>query len=86
MSTIAIYQQSTISMAGFGLESSAHDRILPRAAVVSCLRSPVPLGSRETSRIQRMVESDAQEEMARTQSLHDTRLANGASLEPADAN
>jgi hypothetical protein len=75
-------------MAGFGLESGADDRVLrvlPLAAVVSCLRSPVPLGSGEASRIQRMVESEAQEEMARTQSLHDTRLANGASLEPADA-
>jgi len=67
MSEMAIYQQSTVSMAGFGLESGADGRILgvlPRAAVVSCLRSPVPVGSGETSRIQRKVESEAQEEMA----------------------
>jgi hypothetical protein len=38
----------------------------------------MPLGSGETSRIQRIVESEAQEEMARTQGLHDARLANGA--------
>ena len=68
-----------------GLESGADDRVLPRAAVVSCLWSPVRLGSRETSRIQRVVESEAQDEVARTQSLHDPRPANGASLESADA-
>jgi hypothetical protein len=66
MSAMAIYQQSTVSMTGFGLESGADDHVLPRVAVVSCLRSPVPFGSGETSRIQRMVESEAQEEMART--------------------
>jgi hypothetical protein len=84
MSVMAIFRQSSFSMGGFGLESGADDRVLPRAAVVSCLRTPVRLGSREASRIQRMVESEAQDEKARTQSLHDPRPANGASLEPAD--
>jgi len=73
------------SVAVFGLESAAADRILPRAGIVSCLRSVLPLGPGDTSRIQRMVRSAAQEDMARTQSLHDTRLADGASLEPTDA-
>jgi len=38
-------------MAGFGLESDADDRVLPRPAVVPCLRTPVSLGSGKTSRI-----------------------------------
>src|ERR1035441_4060841 len=49
---MGILQQLTISMAAFGLESGADDRVpFPRAAV-SCLRSSVPLGSQKTSRIQ----------------------------------
>jgi len=72
-------------MASFSLGANAHDRVFPRADVVSCLRNPVPLGSRETPRIQRMVESQAQEGMARITGLHDAGLANGASPEPADA-
>jgi hypothetical protein len=35
MSAMAIYQQSTVSMTGFGLESGADDHVLPRVAVVS---------------------------------------------------
>ena len=85
MSAITIFRQFSFSMGRFGLESGADDRALPRAAAVSCLRTAVRLGSREASRIQRMVEWEAQDEVARTQSLHDPRPANGASLEPADA-
>src|ERR1043166_1605872 len=69
----------------FGLESVTHDSLLPWAAVVSCLRTPMPLGPGETSRIQRMAEPAWQEEMARAESLYDTPLANAASLESADA-
>jgi hypothetical protein len=79
------YRQSPSAIAVFDLESGADDHILPRAAVLSCLRSPLPLRSGETSRIQCMVESEEQEEMARTQSLHNDRLANAAAVEPANA-
>jgi hypothetical protein len=71
-------------MGGFGLESGADD-LLDRAAIVSGLRGVLLLCPGETSSIQRLVESAGQEEMARTESLHDTLLANATSLEPADA-
>jgi hypothetical protein len=74
MSVKAIFEESDLGMAVDGLESTADGRILSRAAVVSCLRTAVPLGPRETSLIQRMVHSPEQEEMARTQSLYDTRF------------
>ena len=69
------------------LESTSDDRLLLRIVVVdvSRLRSVLCFGPRETSRIKRMVESAAQEGMAQAQSLHDARLTNGASPEPADA-
>jgi hypothetical protein len=72
-------------LAVFSLKWSADDHIFSRSAVVTCLRTAVPLRPGETSCIQRMVESVGQKEMARTKSLHDTLLANAASLEPADA-
>jgi hypothetical protein len=51
MSEMAIYRQCTACICGFGIESDAYDRVLPRPAVVSCLRTSVPLGAGETSRI-----------------------------------
>jgi hypothetical protein len=48
---MAIHQQSTICLTVFGLELGADDRILPRPVVVFCLRSVVPPGPGETSRI-----------------------------------
>jgi hypothetical protein len=48
LSKMAIFRQS---MVGLGLESIAHDHLLPWVCVVSCLRAPMPFGSRETSRI-----------------------------------
>ena len=88
MSAMAIYQQPSASVAGFGLESGADDRLLhllPRASFVSRLWRPVPDGSRKTSCVQRMVESQAQESVARTEGLQYSRSADGAPLEPADA-
>jgi hypothetical protein len=51
LSAIAICRQCTACICGFGIESDAYDRVLPRPAVVSCLRTSVPLGAGETSRI-----------------------------------
>jgi hypothetical protein len=51
LSAMAIYRQCTACICGFGIESDAYDRVLPRPAVVSCLRTSVPLGAGETSRI-----------------------------------
>jgi hypothetical protein len=60
-----MFQQSTVCMGGFGLESGADD-LLDRAAIVSGLRGVLPLCPSETSSIQPLVESAGQEEMART--------------------
>ena len=59
--------------------------IRPYTAVFSFLRFVVHLGPAEISRFFVSVESACQEGMAQAEGLHDTRLANAASREPADA-
>ena len=70
-----------------GLESVVRERfhVRPGISFAHCIWGAVSLCPRQTSRVQRVDEPAEQEEMARTQGLHDARLTNGAPVESTDA-